>query len=469
MSRINTNVQSMIAQHVLGRQNRALNTSMERLSIGLKINAGKDNPAGLIASENLRGQKAGIAQAIVNAERANNMIGTAEGALNEVSALLVELQTLVTDTANSGGLTQEEVDANQQQVDSILSSINRISNATQFGSKKLLDGSMDYTTSGVTAADLDDVKVNSTRLTTGVAKTVQVEVTNSAEFAQIKFSAAGLASTNSVTIEVAGNKGSEILTFAGSTAISAMKAAINALTDVTGVSATTSGVAALYFSSPGYGSSQFVSVDVVEGTFTTSADRDTGVDPTVLINGQAAEAEGLGVSLRTATLDVDLTLTAGFADGLNSSTFYITGGGADFMIGGEASTSNKASVGIGSVSTVSLGNSDVGLLASLATGGANSLSGGNAVDAQAVVDKAVSQVSNLRGRLGAFQKFTLAPTINSLEAGLENTSAAESAIRDTDFAVETANLMRSQILSNAATNVLAMANAAPQSVLSLLR
>src|SRR5687767_5913306 len=132
MSRINTNVSSLIAQRVLRKNNDALNRSLERLSTGLKINKGADNPAGLIASENLRAEKVGLVNAIENAERASNIIGTAEGGLSEVSALLVELQGLVTETASKGGLSQEEVDANQLQVDSILSTINRIAGATSF-------------------------------------------------------------------------------------------------------------------------------------------------------------------------------------------------------------------------------------------------------------------------------------------------------------------------------------------------
>src|SRR6185295_4795539 len=111
MSRINTNVSSLIAQRTLAKNNDNLNTSLQRLSTGLKINTGKDNPAGLIASAN----------------RASNILGTAEGGLSEVSNLLTQLQGLVGQAANSGGLSKEELDANQLQVDSILSTVNRIS------------------------------------------------------------------------------------------------------------------------------------------------------------------------------------------------------------------------------------------------------------------------------------------------------------------------------------------------------
>src|SRR5690606_20502940 len=145
--RINTNVSSLISQRILERNNKSLTTSLERLSTGLKINRGADNPAGLIASENLRAEKVGIAQAIDNAERAGNIIGTAEGGLNEVSNLLTELQTLVSQSANTGGLSPEEISANQLQVDSILGTINRIAQSTAFQGTKLLNGNYDYTTS----------------------------------------------------------------------------------------------------------------------------------------------------------------------------------------------------------------------------------------------------------------------------------------------------------------------------------
>src|SRR5256714_7736437 len=164
MSRINTNVSSLIAQRILRRNNDQLNTSLQRLSTGLRINSGGDNPAGLIASENLRAEKAGISQAIDNAGRASNIVGTAEGGLSEVSSLLTELQSLVGQSANSGGLSQEENDANQLQVDSILDKINRISHATAFKGKKLLNGNYAYTTSGVASTKFDNVSINGARV-----------------------------------------------------------------------------------------------------------------------------------------------------------------------------------------------------------------------------------------------------------------------------------------------------------------
>src|SRR5215211_330096 len=164
MSRINTNVSSLIAQRVLKKNNGSVNTSLQRLSTGLKINKGADNPAGLIVSENLRAEKAGILQAIDNAGRASNIIGTAEGGLTEVSSLLTELQSLVNQSANSGGLSAEEKAANQLQVDSILNTINRIAGSTAFQGAKLLNGQYAYSTSAAVASAFTTMQINSARL-----------------------------------------------------------------------------------------------------------------------------------------------------------------------------------------------------------------------------------------------------------------------------------------------------------------
>src|SRR3954449_4737496 len=208
MSRINTNVSSLIAQRILTKNNTQLNTSLERLSTGLKINKGADNPAGLIASENLRAEKAGITQAIDNAGRASNIIGTAEGGLTEVSSLLTELTSLVSQTANSGGLSPEEKSANQLQVDSILGTINRIAGATAFQGTKLLNGNFAYTTSSAATSAFGSVQVNSATLPSNATQSVVVQVTNSATQGQVAFTAGtgitGITSS-AITLEIAGS------------------------------------------------------------------------------------------------------------------------------------------------------------------------------------------------------------------------------------------------------------------------
>jgi flagellin len=468
MSKINTNVSSLIAQRVLRKNNNALNTSLERLSTGLKINRGADNPAGLIASENLRAEKAGIAQAIDNAERASNIIGTAEGGLSEVSSLLTELQGLVSESANEGGLSAEETEANQLQVDSILSTINRIAQSTAFQGTKLLNGNYAYTTSGVTTTDIGNIQVNAARLPDAQAANVVVSVTQSAQTAVLRRTASA-ALTDAITIEIAGNNGTEQLSFAAATTNTQIATAINAVKEATGVSAVLSG-GALKVDSTKFGADQFVTINVISGTsFSPSATTDAGRDATVKINGASASAKGLAVSYRSSSLDIEFDIKAAQNTNAGATSFYISGGGADFALGSKVTETDKASIGIKSVSTGSLGDSTSGFLSTLASGQSNTLTSGNLVTAQKVVDKAIKQVSQLRGRLGAFQKFTIGSTINSLGVAFENASAAESAIRDTDFAEETANLTRSQILAQAATTVLAQANASPQNALALLQ
>ena len=140
MSRINTNIEALVALGRLRGNQNDLSIRLERLATGLRINRGKDDPAGLIVSETLRKEYRSIEQAINNSTRAINFVSTAEGALSEVSSLLLDLRTLIQSTANSGALSVEEVQANQQEIDAILSSIDRISNTTQFAGEKLLNG-----------------------------------------------------------------------------------------------------------------------------------------------------------------------------------------------------------------------------------------------------------------------------------------------------------------------------------------
>src|SRR4051812_25863469 len=294
MSRINTNVSSLIAQRVFASNSKTLNTSLQRLSTGLKINTGADNPAGLIASENLRAEKTGISTAIDNAQRASNIIGTAEGGLNEVSSLLNELQGLVGATANSGGLSTEEVQANQLQVDSILGTINRISASNSFQGKNLLNGGLDYTTSSVTSTQIDTLHVNAARLADGATASVVVQVVTSAQTAKVGYPG-GTVAGGTATIEVAGNAGTEQLSFASATTVSAVAAAVNAVKTATGVSATISG-SDIRFESTEYGSNQFVSVQAVSGTFTIATPKTTGVDAAVTVNGSSAQADGRHVS-----------------------------------------------------------------------------------------------------------------------------------------------------------------------------
>jgi flagellin len=469
---INTNVSSLIAQRSLHSNNVALNKSLQHLSTGLKINSGADDPAGLIASEALKAEQTGINTAIDNANRATNIIGTAEGGLTEVSNLLNQLQGLVNQSANTGALSADEISANQLQVDSILSTVNRIANSTSFQGKKLLDGSLAYSLSNAGTSAFAAINVNSANLPGNKPEVVVVQVLNSATLGKVSFAGAGgsaVIGASAVTLQIAGNDGVQQLSFAGSTKLSAVAAAINNITGETGVVASAGG-AGLTFKSGEFGSSQFVSVTSVSGTFAVTGGvggKAFGTDAQVNVNGAAATVEGTNVTYRDNNLDTTFKLSAALNAGKTKS-FGITGGGATFALGSEVKDTLKTSIGISSVSTGGLGDATTGYLNSLASGGVNQLTAKSLSTAQRILSESINQVSSLRGRLGAFQKYTIGSTINSLGVAYENITAANSSIADTDFAAETANLTRYQILSQASTTVLSQANSAPQSVLSLL-
>jgi flagellin len=453
----------MISARILSSNQDMMTTALTRLSTGLRINNGKDDPAGLIASETLRGEKAALTSAIANGERASNVIATVEGALNEVSSLLTELETAVTSAANTTGMSDEEIAAQQLSVDSILSTVNRIANSTEFGGTKLLNGSLDYITSGAAVTtDFTDVTIKSAMLADGAKMQLNVQVYGSAQLAKV--TGLSTAATSNNSLQITGNLGTQVFSFAVGATASAVVAAVKDSSALTGVSASLVAGRAT-FTSTTYGSDSFVQVSTISGNYGINT-TDNGVDAKVRINGQDATAKGLTASINTATLSVDVDMKAATATTLATKSFYITGGGATFSLASDV-MSGRTSIGIQSIATGSLGSAE-GAISSLGDGQANSLSSTNLGKAQRIVEGAISQVASLRGRLGAFQKLTVDSTVNSMNVALENTAAAESAIRDADFATETANMTRAQILVQAATTVLKQANSAPQTALSLL-
>lgn len=474
MARINTNVGAIVAQRHLSHANTQLNRTITRLASGLRITRGADDPAGLIASERLRSEISAVNQAITNTQRASNIIATTEGALDEVARLLNDIQDLIVEAANEGALSDDEIKANQLQVDSAISSITRIANSTTFAGRQLLNGTLDYITSGVDTTVVNALAINGVQFGTRDYIPVTVEVTTSAQPAQLLFAAAGL--TNAVTVELAGNKGVTTVQFAASSSSADMVDAINALSDATGVTATlsTNPASGYRLESDLLGSNQFVQVTVLTqgASFDLQDDtgatvtRDEGRDAVALINGAQTLGEGNELSLKTATLDLSVSLARTF--GLGTTNFAITGGGALFQVGPEVNSNLQVNLGVRSVAASRLGNLDIGFLSQIQSGGDYSIVNGKAAEAQRITREALNQISTTRGRLGAFEKNTLETNVNQLGITMENLMAAESAIRDADFAYETSELSRTQILVSAGTSVLALAQQTPQNVLRLL-
>ena len=468
MSRINTNVSSLIAQKILGRTNSQLQEALNRLSTGLRINSGKDDPAGLIASENLRRDIASANKAISNTERANQLIGTADSALGQISGLLIDIRGLVVEAANTGVLSDEQIAANQLQVDSSLEAIDRIAQVTTFQGRKLLDGSLDfqitYTAGGATVEDLNIDQAN-----LGTAGSVAVDVQISAAATQAQITNAALPLTDDLVVKIAGDKGSEVFTFELGATVTQIVDAVNLVSDATGVQAVDN-AGTLELNSVDYGSAAFVDVEVIEegalGTFEAglSATRVEGTDVAATVNGVTASAAGNTLSINTSTLDLSLTVADGSAVAVQ---FTIDGGGALFQLGPQIVSNQQARIGIASVNTGELGGT---------SGRLYQLRSGNDADLTAdprtgslIVDDAINKVTSLRGRLGAFQRATLETNIASLQDTVTNLAEAESSIRDADFAAETARLTRAQILVQSGTSVLAIANQNPQNVLALLQ
>ena len=489
MARINTNVPSLIAQNNLRRSNTDLSTRLQRLSTGLRINRGADDPAGLIVSERLRSEMKGIGQAIENSERASSVIATTEGYLAEVADLLNSIKSLVVNSANTGGISEQEIEANQLEVDSAIESITRISNTASFAGLQLLNGSLEYLTSGMNSNDIAGASIHGVQFGTNSSVSVSVEVTQSAQTGALFLSAPTGALASSVTLEIAGQLGVQTLTFVSGTALSAVLAAVNTVRDTTGISAglrnSASQLSGLYFNSIDYGSDAFVSVRKIGsgGAFfnTYSApggsatQRDTGRNVSAIINGALATGNGTSVSLNTPALAIDVDLSEAFATAVTGtpSSFNITGGGAMFQLGPSITTTQQVGIGIQSVAASRIGGTSIAgarfFLDSIKSGQTNSLVQGRNAEASEVLDAAIAEVSLLRGRLGAFERNTLQTNSRSLQIGLENITSSESKIRDTDFAAETAAMTRAQILQQAGTSVLATANSSAQNVLQLLQ
>ncbi len=466
MARINTNVSALNAQRNLVRSYGMLNQTMEHLSTGLRISRGKDDPAGLIISERLRSEISAVGQAMSNTQRAKLIVATTESALDEVSSLLKDIQAKVVESANEGALSEEEISANQLQIDAAIESITRIANSASFGGRRLLDGSLHYTVSGVNSSRIAAQSINAAQFGSYDAVPITVQMIAQARRASASFPFVALSAP--VTIEVRGRLGATSLSFGSSSTVAQVASAIAAVRDTTGVSANvTSG--ALRVRSLGFGSKEFATIKILSSTTGGFPTQPTarGTDVLATVNGSLAQADGHRMAVKTAAVDAEVHVTSSFPVG-STTTFNVTGGGALFQVGPRVNTNLQVNVGVPSMAASNLGNPVVGYLATLRTGGPNALINKTYEETSQIIQTAIDQVSVLRGRLGAFERGTLDPNVNQLGITMENLTSAESNIRDADFAGETSQLARTQILVNAGTTVLTLANQTTQSVLRLL-
>ena len=478
--RINHNIASMNAYRNLSRNDMGLSKSLEHLSSGLRINKAGDDPAGLVVSENMRAQIAGLSQAIENSELATSMVQTAEGALTEVHALLTSMRELAIHAANEGANSAADLAADQSEIDNALATINRIASQTQFGTKKLLDGS-NGVTGNVTSGSV--TFLSGTSDTT--AGTYDVTVTTQAEKATLATgnSAAITGITADETLTLTNDSTGVAVTVnlvAGDDAQTIVDK-INAYTSSTSVEASTDGTD-ITLTSTAWGTagdftivSSNAATDGTQSGFAAGAgDTDDGVDiaGTFDVGATSYQADGVGNILtgRAGSVVDGLRVSTAAAAGA-AGTVQVSNNSLVFQVG--ANAGQQVTLAISNMAASELGT---GLDA--ANGGSNQFAGladisildaDKAADSLAVIDQAISQVSSLRGTLGAFQSNTLESGMNNLRVAEENLVAAEPIIRDTDMAAEMATFTRNQIMLQAATAMLSHANSAPQVVLQLMQ
>jgi flagellin len=464
---IQNNVASITAQNNLNRTNNMLGSSLEKLSTGLKVNRGADAPAALVISEQQRAQISGIKTAIDNTNKAISVVQTGEGALNEMNSLLNKVRSLAIDSANTGVNDSQALAANQSEMSNILTTIDRIAGNTQFGSRKLLDGSSG--TSGVSTGT--DVSVLKSTADTQ-AGSYGVTITTAAEKA---VSAAGTSQTGNLAADETLTVNKVQIKLTAGMSQQQVIDKVNEYTNQTGVKADTTTTGETRLMSTQFGSAAKVQVvsslaaSATSSGFGTTVANDTGVDIAGSINGVVATGSG---NTLTATSGVakGLVVSVGVDSGGDGSTSFstttdninVSNNSLSFQIG--ANAGQTVSFSFDKVDSKSLGTGASSLFSNL-----SQITTANGDEALKVIDQAINDVSTLRGRLGAFQQNTLQSNSNNLQTSLQNTVASESVVRDTDYATEIANYTKAQVQMQAGSTVLGNANQMTSMVANLLR
>ena len=482
---INTNTDAMGTLRNLQNTSDALSTSIQRLSSGLRINSAKDDPAGLIISENLKSQINGMNQAITNAQNANNVIQTADGGLSEVTSLLQSINQLTVAAANTGANDPTAVQADQTQISSAIQSIDRIVSDTQYGSKKLLDGTSGVTSVVTNTADLGGISIGGTFAGQATQPgNVTVSMTTAASFAT-SAGAATYASTTSLLSTVnggtTGTGGGTIVINGQSIQVSAsdtvqtMLDKINNLSSTTGVSAQfVSGASGghIELDQTNYGQNfniNYSESSTILGAQTFVAGANAVATVTVgsvsatFTGGQSTGASGMQL---TDSSGNSILLTEAGNTNLKTSTPVVgtvSQGSLTFQIG--ANAGQNVSISIGDMSTTNLGRT---VVSGQSLNSIDVTTAQGAQNAIQIVQQSLSQVSVLRAQLGSFQDNTLNSTINALGITSENLTASQASIADANVAQEVVNMTQNNILQQAGMSVLAQANQEPQMVLKLL-
>ncbi|OOG22902.1 hypothetical protein B1C78_13325 [Thioalkalivibrio denitrificans] len=497
---INTNIMSLNAQRNLTNSQSALQVSLQRLSTGLRINSAKDDAAGLAISERFTTQIRGLNQAMRNANDGISLAQTAEGALGELNNNLQRIRELAVQSANATNSSSDRI-ALDREVQQRLAEIDRIANQTSFNGQKILDGTFGDAKFqvGANVGETIDLELNTSmrldsigalaQATSSDLSTLITEATDAQPNSTLalSFNTIGVAAVtdDSVTIAV------------GTVTIESAGVGTNSAGSISAadIDAALAGQAGTDLESAGFS----FEGSAVDGTLVFTREDGVTFDIVVTAAGAGIDSGGGSSALDTAgTTNVDngaaadsaspLTLAAGDlsiqlgereAVGV-TGTFNTAQELVDAIntaLGGEASASlsesgNTFTLTANETITITNDESDVFTDGSFtATGsldGLDVLTVANANDAMYRIDSALTAVSDLRSTFGAIQN-RFESTIANLGATSENLESSRSRIRDADFAAETADLTRAQILQQAGISVLAQANAVPQSVLALLQ
>ena len=465
---INTNLSSLNAQRNLSSSQSSLSTAMQRLSSGLRINSAKDDAAGLAIAERMTSQIRGTTQAARNANDGISLAQTAEGALSTVGNNLQRIRELSVQSANATNSASDRA-ALQAEVTQLSAEIDRVSTQTSFNGINLLDGSFSNKTFQVGATAGQTITI------AGIASARSSSLGKYTGFNQTAASIGTANSTpSSKTLTVGGSSIS-----LGSIANDA-KAIAGALNNsgVSGLVATANAAKAVGQAAAITGTAGDVDILNINGTAvsltnggTAAANRDNAL---AAINAQSAST---GVRASYNGTSIDLVAD----DGRNIKTTFTAGGSAsgteaDYSLGAAGTTGGTVNINYSAGPGVS---GSLAVSGSPAIGGAIGSTGTtvNAIDistvagatnALASIDAALDQVNSSRADLGAIQN-RFSSTVDNLTTTTENVTASRSRIQDADFAAETANLSRAQVLQQAGTAMVAQANQSPQSVLSLLK
>ncbi len=487
---INTNIASLTAQRNLNSSQSELNTSLQRLSSGLRINSAKDDAAGLAISERFTAQIRGLNQAARNANDGISLAQTAEGALGEIGNNLQRIRELAVQSANATNSASDRASL-QAEASQLTAEITRVANQTQFNGTNLLNGSFTNQSFQVGAnanqtidiTEIADARASAlgshTLTTTGSAVAPAAGSVVTATTAAQATNGNGVTAETDLTITTAGGTTSAI-SYAVDSGADAIAAALNSAASGIGVTATASNSTTLDSLSAA-GTVTFN----LNGTAVSAVVADQN-DLSSLVSSINGVQGTTGVTASFTSTGSKAGITLSTTDGRNIAldTFANTSGaGATVDIGGSTVTNGASDAAIvtGSVSlsstqgAISVANSNADVFAasninssflSVAALDIKSSTGSQA--AIEALDSALNQINSARGDLGAIQN-RFSSTIASLQTTSENLSASRSRIQDTDFATETANLTRGQILQQAGTAILAQANQFPNNVLSLLR